>query len=152
MAKPNLIVLAQSEPWCSTIARSFPEFRRVWVLNVDDLAQASIEVPNSAAIVEIPSIRAPEFCVELSRFLNNSNRLRIFSVGDERLAKWQPLLLAAGVTACYWSLLQFPSLARAIQRHTDPGIGASESMRAEIWRDLPWPPTVPSGSSSTGDR
>jgi hypothetical protein len=139
MSKPNLIVLARSEPWCSAISRNFPECELSWVLNVPALIGESFKFQASAAIVELPAAGADELCIELSELCNNSVQLKLFAVGDRGLLRWQPLLQAAGVATWYWSLLQIPSLVQAIARHHGSVRYVSQSTESRVWADLPWP-------------
>ena len=88
MSKPTLIVLAHSEPWCSAISRSFPDCELSWVLNVPALVGESFKYQASAAIVELPTAGADEFCIELAELCNNSVQLKVFAVGDNELLKW----------------------------------------------------------------
>ena len=139
MSKPNLIVMAYSEPWCSAISRNFPNCRQSWVLSVSDLIDESHRLHGSAAIVEIPQNAPDDFFLELSEISNNSFQLQLFAVGDTRLLDWQPVLRAVGVAAWYWSLLQLPSLVEAIARHHRSVDSVCQPTETKVWSELPWP-------------
>ena len=139
MPKPDLIVLAHSKPWCSAISRYFPDKKLSWVLNVPSLIDESFRHQASAAIVELPTAAADQFCVDLFELANNSVQLKLFAVGDSSLLKWQPLLRAAGVATWQWSLLQVPALVQAVERHYRLARYVPQSIESGVWSELPCP-------------
>ena len=138
MSKQNLIVLAHSDPWCSAISRSFPDYQLTWVLSLRDLVEESLKHQASVAVVELPITNPAEFCIELYQLENNSVQMKTFVVGDQGLLKWRPLLRAVGVAAWYWSFLQIPSLVGSISNHFASVRYQIQSTETRVWEDLPW--------------
>ena len=136
---PAVIVLAHSEPWCSTIRRNFGNVRLMWVLNAEGLINASESEPGAAAIVEIRTDRVKEVCNSLFQLSNNPNHLKLFAVGSDRLLEWSPLLRACGFSAWYWSLLQTPELTSAVAKHHSNIRRPHSTIESKVGSTLPWP-------------
>ncbi len=125
----SIIVKAQSEAWCSLISRKFggdarrnalqsaPQPKLSWLLNTNELLSAAIKNRATIAIVEISTSNVQRICLDLAPLANNSYQLKLFAIGDHGLARWQPVLRAAGFAGTYWSLLQSQELIRAIEAH-----------------------------------
>ena len=145
--KPKLIVLAHSESWCSAIRRNLSTTKTSWVLDPDGLIDASVIEPGVAAIVEIGSANTADICKNLFQLSNNSTQMRLFAVGDTRLLKWSPLLRACGFSAWYWSLLQVPDLAQAIEKHRTTVRTPELSIESKVWSSLPWPGAATEGQA-----
>ena len=141
--KPKIIVLAHSKTWCSLIERFFPEANLCWLLDADALLEEATKQNAHAAIVEIPIENVDSVCVKLSEIGNNSQGLKLFSVGDAQLHHWRKLMRVAGIAYSCWSILQADSLKRAVEKHLQTVAQTTsrshQSLESFFESDLPWP-------------
>ena len=137
--KPNLIVLAHSDSWCSAIRRKFSVAKLSWVLDPNGLIEASFDAPGAAAIVEIRSASSEDVFKSVFQLSNNSFQVKLFAVGDASLLNRTALLRASGFSGWYWSLLQIPELTRAIAKHHCGVQMPKTAIELKVWSSLPWP-------------
>ena len=137
--KPNLIVLAHSDSWCSAIRRNFTASKLSWVLDPAGLIEVSFESPGAAAIVEVRMTAAADVCKTVFQLSNNSFQIRLFAVGDASLLELSDFLRASGFSAWYWSLLQIPDLASAVAKHHWTARLPEQAIESKVGSTLPWP-------------
>ena len=141
--KPKIIVVAHSKTWCLLIERFFSDANLCWLLDVDELLEEATKQNAHAAIVEIPIANVDSVCVKLSEIGNNSQDLKLFSVGDAQLYYWRKLMRVAGIAYSCWSILQIESLTRAVEKHLQRVAQTTswrhQSLESSFESDLPWP-------------
>ena len=135
----DMIVLAESAPWCSTLRRNFSRERLSWTLNVDDLIDEACQREAIVAIVEFSAGSFAENAEKLHALANNSQNLKLFTIGDDGLLPWRPVLRGIGVAAWYWSFIQVPNLVQAVNQHRNSCPTRELSIEQTVWASLPWP-------------
>ena len=137
--KPNLIVLAHSESWCSLIERNFRHAKLSWVLDPENLLTEASRLIGAAAIVEVSTPKIESLCTGLISGRNNSWRLGLFAVGPPALENCRTLLSIAGFAASFHSPTEAPELVRTISKHHATVKPATVSIESRVWSELPWP-------------
>ncbi len=146
LAPPNeIIVLARSKAWASTIRRHLSDSKLSWVLDLDGLEFEISKNRSVAAIVEIPVADIDAICVRLSHLDNNSHNVRLFAIGQKELQFWHPLMRAAGISAWFWSPLQASRLAAVIERQLLAVKPRAVSLESGFKSQLPWANAVDEG-------
>jgi hypothetical protein len=135
----DMIVFVESARWCSAIRRNFSRERLSWVLSVDDLIEEARQRKAIVAIVEFSTSNIFAFAEKLHTLANNSQNLKLFTIGDDGLLTWRPVLRAIGVAASYWSFIQVPDLVQAVNQHRLSCPTREPSIEQSVWASLPWP-------------
>ncbi|MDA7913320.1 hypothetical protein N9B37_00635 [bacterium] len=136
---PTVIVWAHSPPWCSAISRQLGQFRLSWVLSYDSLYDEALKIAASAVVMEIPDKSFDFFPANLARLDNNSFQIKTFTVGKLPNPLWEQELRMLGNCGHYGTLVEFPSLEKAIRRHHQHRINGEKSIEQNVWANLPWP-------------
>ena len=142
-ARPTVLVLAHSKPWCAALAKSFSNVQLTWALTIEDLLIEADRGEAIAAILEFPIANFPgangnRTSQLLDQLTNHSHHVALFAVGDEIWIRSNPLLRALGFAASFYSLHQISALVQAVKRHSDSIPDKKRSIEQQVQTNLPW--------------